>query len=54
LLEQIREGAIEVMVRHARTMGPNGVVAVRLSTSQNIGGGAEVLTYATAVVFVEG
>jgi uncharacterized protein YbjQ (UPF0145 family) len=39
LLEQSREEAIEVMVRHARTMGANGVVAARLSTSLCVPGG---------------
>ena len=53
LLEQSREEAIEVMVRHARTMGANGVVATRLSTSQIMGGAAEVLAYGTAVVLEE-
>ena len=53
LLEQSREEAIEVMVRHALTMGANGVVATRLSTSQIMGGAAEILAYGTAVVLEE-
>ena len=41
------------MVRHALTMGANGVVATRLSTSQIMGGAAEILAYGTAVVLEE-
>ncbi len=50
LLEVSREEAIAAMVGQARAKGANGVVAARLSTSQIMGGAAEVLAYGTAVV----
>jgi uncharacterized protein YbjQ (UPF0145 family) len=50
LLKASREEAIAVMVEEARQKGANAVVATRLSTSQIMGGAAEVLAYGTAVV----
>jgi uncharacterized protein YbjQ (UPF0145 family) len=50
LLEQSRDEAIERMREDARGLGANAIVAVRLSTSQIMGGAAEVLAYGTAVV----
>ncbi len=50
LLEESRAEAVDRMVEEARKLGANGVVAVRLSTSQIMSGAAEVLAYGTAVV----
>jgi uncharacterized protein YbjQ (UPF0145 family) len=50
LLEASREDAISQMVAAAKELGANAVVAVRMSTSQIMGGAAEVLVYGTAVV----
>jgi uncharacterized protein YbjQ (UPF0145 family) len=38
------------MTEEATAMGANAIVATRLSTSQIMGGAAEVLAYGTAVV----
>ena len=53
LLEQSRDEAIEQMVSKSRRLGGNGVLATRLSTSQVMGGAAEVVAYGTAVVLDE-
>ena len=45
LLEESRAEAVDVMVKEARELGADGIVAVRLSTSQIMGGMAEVLAY---------
>jgi uncharacterized protein YbjQ (UPF0145 family) len=50
LLEESRAEAIDKMVEQARALGANGVVAMRLATSQIMGNAAEVLAYGTAVV----
>ena len=50
LLEESRAEAVDKMVEEARGMGTNGIVAVRLTTAQIMGGAAEVLAYGTAVV----
>ena len=50
LLEASREEAIDQMTAEAEKLGANAVVAVRMSTSQIMGGAAEVLVYGTAVV----
>jgi uncharacterized protein YbjQ (UPF0145 family) len=50
LLEKSREEAIDQMIEAAEQLGANAIVAVRLSTSQVMGGAAEVLSYGTAVV----
>jgi uncharacterized protein YbjQ (UPF0145 family) len=50
LLEESRAEAVDRMVEEARKLDANGVVAVRLSTSQIMSGAAEVLAYGTAVV----
>jgi uncharacterized protein YbjQ (UPF0145 family) len=50
LLERSREEAIDDMVAEARKLGANAIAAVRLSTSQVMGGAAEVLVYGTALV----
>lgn len=50
LLQSSRQEAIAQMVEQARSLGANAIVAARLSTSQVMGGAAEVLAYGTAVV----
>ncbi|MFQ5879097.1 MAG: YbjQ family protein [Dehalococcoidia bacterium] len=50
LLETSRSEAINQMLEEARKLGANAVVAVRLTTSQIMGGAAEILAYGTAVV----
>ncbi len=50
LLEKSREEAMNEMIEAAEKLGANAIVAVRLSTSQVMGGAAEVLTYGTAVI----
>ncbi len=50
LLEASRAEAIEKMVEEARALGANGVVTMRLATSQIMGNAAEVLAYGTAVM----
>lgn len=50
LLEKSREEAMNEMIEAAEKLGANVIVAVRLSTSQVMGGAAEVLTYGTAVI----
>jgi uncharacterized protein YbjQ (UPF0145 family) len=50
LLEESRAEAIGKMVEEARALGANGVVATRLTTSEIMGGAAEILAYGTAVV----
>ncbi len=50
MLAETREQALDRMLEEARTLGANGVVAVRFSTSSPAGS-SEVLVYGTAVVF---
>ncbi len=50
LLEKSREEAMNEMTEAAEKLGANAIVAVRLSTSQIMGGASEVLVYGTAVV----
>lgn len=50
LLEESREEAMNEMTEAAEKLGANAIVAVRLSTSQIMGGASEVLVYGTAVV----
>ena len=49
LLEESREEALAKMTAEARDLGPDGVVATRLGTSQVMSGAAEVLAYGTAI-----
>lgn len=50
LLTSAREAAIQEMMAEAEQLGASALVAVRLSTSQVMGGASEVLAYGTAVV----
>ncbi len=50
LLADARNEAIQRMIENAISMGANGVIGVRLSTSSIMSGAAEVVAYGTAVV----
>jgi len=50
LMAESREQSIDRMVKNAGELGANAVVAVRFSTSQIMGGAAEILVYGTAVI----
>ena len=51
LLAEAREQALDRMAEQARSLGADGVVGVRFTTSMVMGGAAELLAYGTAVVF---
>jgi len=50
LLAEAREQAMDRMADQAATLGANGIVGMRLTTSMVMGGAAEMLAYGTAVV----
>jgi uncharacterized protein YbjQ (UPF0145 family) len=50
LLVESRSQATQRMVEQARSLGGNGVINVRFSTSAVTGGAAELYVYGTAVV----
>jgi len=52
LLTKARDEAIERMVDDAHAMGADGIVNVRMETSQVTDGGSEVIAYGTAVRLV--
>jgi uncharacterized protein YbjQ (UPF0145 family) len=54
LLTKARDEAISRMVDDAQSLGADGVVNVRMETSEVVKGGAEVIAYGTAVTFAEG
>jgi uncharacterized protein YbjQ (UPF0145 family) len=49
LCEQARQETYRDMVRHARQLGANGIVAVRYDATELMAGLTEVLCYGTAV-----
>jgi len=49
MLSQAREEAISRMVQEAEGMGANAILGLRFTTSQTMGGAAEILAYGTAV-----
>lgn len=49
LLAESREEAIERMTEQAKSLGANGIVNVRFSTSSVAAGAAELYVYGTAV-----
>lgn len=49
LLSEAREEAVARMVAHAQSIGANGVINVRFSTSSVTAGAAELFAYGTAV-----
>lgn len=50
LLHESREEAIKRMVRQAESIGANGILNIRFSTSSITQGASELFTYGTAVV----
>ncbi|MFO8014112.1 MAG: YbjQ family protein [Phycisphaerae bacterium] len=50
LMAESREQAIDRMIDTARELGANAVVGLRFTTSEIMGGAAELLAYGTAVV----
>ncbi|MEM7050870.1 MAG: YbjQ family protein [Acidobacteriota bacterium] len=53
LFAETREQALDRMVAEALTLGANGIVCVRFSTSMVMSGAAELLCCGTAVVLSE-
>lgn len=51
MLSGAREEAISRMVDEAEELGADGIVEIRFTTSQTMGGAAEILVYGTAVKF---
>ncbi len=51
MLTDARDEAVERMVKQAEDMGADGIVEVRFTTSETMGGAAEILAYGTAVKF---
>ena len=49
LLQEARQEAISRMLKQAKSMGANGVINVRFSTSSIAQGAAELFAYGTAV-----
>lgn len=54
LMAEAREQAYDRMVADARAMGADAVVGMRFSTSMIAQGGAEILTFGTAVRLEDG
>jgi uncharacterized protein YbjQ (UPF0145 family) len=50
LLAESREQALDRMIEEARQMGANAIIGVRFTTSEIMGGAAELMAYGTAVV----
>ena len=50
LMAESREQAIDRMVQEAESLGANAILAARFTTSEIMGGAAELLVYGTAVV----
>lgn len=53
MMEEARKIAIGRMVEKAETMGANGIIGMRLSTSAIMSGASEVIAYGTAVLIEE-
>ena len=51
MMNEARDIALERMIEDAKTMGAEGIVNVRFSTSNILDGAAEVMAYGTAVRF---
>ena len=49
LMAESREQAIDRMITHARTLGADGIVGVRIGTSMVMQLAAEIVAYGTAV-----
>ena len=51
MMNEARDIALERMIEDAKTMGAEGIVNVRFSTSNILDGASEVMAYGTAVRF---
>lgn len=51
MLSDARDQALSRMVEEAEDMDADGIVEVRFTTSETMGGAAEILAYGTAVKF---
>lgn len=51
MLTEARDEAVKRMEKEAENLGADGIVCVRFTTSQTMGGAAEILAYGTAVKF---
>lgn len=51
MLSDARDEALSRMVKEAEEMEADGIVEVRFTTSETMGGAAEILAYGTAVKF---
>jgi len=49
LLSNVRDAAMEDMVKEAEAMGSNAIIGIRFASSQIAAGMAEILVYGTAV-----
>ena len=49
MISDTREDALDEMVTEAEKLGADAVINIRFSTSQVMGGAAEILAYGTAV-----
>jgi uncharacterized protein YbjQ (UPF0145 family) len=49
MLAEAREQAMDRMIAHAKELGADGIVGIKLTTSAVIQGAAELLAYGTAV-----
>lgn len=49
MLAETREQSLDRMIREAKSMGADGIVCLRFSTSAVMQGSAELLAYGTAV-----
>jgi uncharacterized protein YbjQ (UPF0145 family) len=54
MMAKSRAEATELMVKQAKNMGADAIVAVRYSTSSVIQTASEILVYGTAVKFKKG
>jgi len=50
LMGESREQALDRMIQQAEQLGANAIISVRFTTSEIMGGAAEILAYGTAVV----
>lgn len=51
MLSDARDEALSRMVEEAEEMDADGIVEIRFTTSETMGGAAEILAYGTAVMF---
>lgn len=49
LMAESREQAMDRMIRHAESLGADGIIGVQITTSMITQGAAEILAYGTAV-----